>query len=114
MDGTVRLWDARTGELLGPPFTHRSGVYSAVFSPDGQRLLTASRDRTARLLDVAELPLPVPSWFTDVAEALGRQRFTALETLEVVPTAEVERLKRELGQQPAADPYVQLARRFFE
>jgi WD40 repeat protein/predicted Ser/Thr protein kinase len=114
MDGTVRLWNAHTGEPLGPPFTHRSGVYSAVFSPDGRRLLTASRDRTARMWDVAELPLPVPSWFADLAESLGRQRLTTLETLEVVPTAEVEKLKRELGQRPAGDPYVQLARRFFE
>jgi WD40 repeat protein/predicted Ser/Thr protein kinase len=114
MDGTVRLWNAHTGEPLGPPFTHRSGVYSAVFSPDGRRLLTASRDRTARVWDVAELPLPVPSWFADLAESLGRQRLTTLETLEVVPTAEVEKFKRELGQRPSGDAYVQLARRLFE
>ena len=114
MDGTVRLWNAGTGEPLGSPFTHRSGVYSAVFSPDGQHLLTASRDRTARVWDVAELPLPIPSWFLDFAEAIGRQRFTALETLEVVPTSAVEKVRRQIAQQSTADPYVPLARKFFE
>jgi WD40 repeat protein len=30
---------------------HTSGVESAVFNPDGSRVLTASRDRTARIWD---------------------------------------------------------------
>src|SRR4051812_4894577 len=31
------------------PLQHQNGVYSAVFSPDGRRVVTASSDNTARL-----------------------------------------------------------------
>jgi WD40 repeat protein len=34
---------------LGLPVGHTSGVYSAVFSPDGTKILTGSSDKTARL-----------------------------------------------------------------
>jgi WD40 repeat protein len=49
-DGTVRQWDARTGQEVGQPFDrHRSIVDSAVYSPDGQRIASAGQDRTIRV-----------------------------------------------------------------
>ena len=42
-DRTARVWNALIGKLGG----HLSRVASAVFSPDGQRVLTASEDDTA-------------------------------------------------------------------
>jgi len=51
-DGTVRLWDARTGEALGEPWRgHENLVSSVAFSPDGTRLASGSYDGTVRLWD---------------------------------------------------------------
>jgi WD40 repeat protein len=50
-DGTVRVWDARTGAELLALQGHTAGVQSASFSPNGLRIITGSRDRTARLWD---------------------------------------------------------------
>jgi dipeptidyl aminopeptidase/acylaminoacyl peptidase len=52
-DKTTRLWDASSGKPIGQPMKHEEGVYSAQFSPDGQRVVTASEDETARLWDTA-------------------------------------------------------------
>jgi len=47
------VWDAATGKALGEPMRHKSNVLSAVFSPDGGRVLTASADDTAQVWDAA-------------------------------------------------------------
>src|SRR5579862_4500401 len=45
-DWTVRVWDVDRGELLARLRGHTGTVYTAVFSSDGQRILTASYDKT--------------------------------------------------------------------
>jgi WD40 repeat protein/serine/threonine protein kinase len=50
-DHTARLWDAATGQPVGPPLPHTDWVRSVAFSPDGRTLLTGSRDGTAQLWD---------------------------------------------------------------
>jgi WD40 repeat protein len=50
--GYVQLWDAETGRELQRTGTHDGFIYTAVFSPDGKRIITASYDRTARIWDV--------------------------------------------------------------
>jgi len=51
-DHTVRQWDARTGKLLAT-FDHPVGMlpWSAVFSPDGTRVLTAGGGFTGELAE---------------------------------------------------------------
>ena len=58
-DGTARLWDASTGQPIGPPFRHGGPLRlgSVAFSPDGRTALTGSLDQTARFWP---LPEPIP------------------------------------------------------
>ena len=46
---TARLWDADTGQALLTLAGHTDTVNTAVFSPDGAYILTASGDGTARI-----------------------------------------------------------------
>src|SRR5262249_38625602 len=45
--GTVKVWDAQTGQETLTLKGHTSGVYSVAFSPDGKRLASASHDQDA-------------------------------------------------------------------
>jgi WD40 repeat protein len=52
-DGTVRLWDARTGESLAT-LPHPGGLWSLAFGPDGQWLVGGTgEDNRLRIWDVA-------------------------------------------------------------
>jgi WD40 repeat protein len=56
-DRIVRVWDI--SDLTQPKLTHTIAnhadwVLGLAFTPDGQRLLTASRDKTAKLFDLAK------------------------------------------------------------
>ncbi|OUD12068.1 AAA family ATPase [Thioflexithrix psekupsensis] len=50
-DNTSRVWDAQTGQEILTLQGHEGYVYSAVYSPDGTRIVTASQDATARVWD---------------------------------------------------------------
>ncbi len=50
-DGTARVWDAATGMELMILRGHGDVVTSVAFSPDGNRVVTGSRDRSVRVWD---------------------------------------------------------------
>jgi WD40 repeat protein/serine/threonine protein kinase len=56
-DGTARLWDVRTGEMLARFRDHDKVDYQAyyrvLFTPDGRRLVTAGSDHNLRVWDIA-------------------------------------------------------------
>jgi WD40 repeat protein len=51
MDNTLRLWEISTGKEVRKFDGHTFIVSSEVFSPDGGYALSASRDKTLRLLE---------------------------------------------------------------
>jgi WD40 repeat protein len=47
----AQLWDGRTGKKIGGAFWHNDGVIWASFSPQSDRIVTASEDRSAMIWD---------------------------------------------------------------
>jgi WD40 repeat protein/DNA-binding SARP family transcriptional activator len=53
-DGTVRIWDARTGDPTMGLFSHTGAVVDADWSADSTRLVTGGEDGTAKLWRIAD------------------------------------------------------------
>ena len=51
-DGTVRLWDAHTGQAQGRLIGHKYEVNSIAFSPEGRTLASSGGDGTILLWEV--------------------------------------------------------------
>lgn len=84
MDGTGRIWEARTGREPTPPLRHHDSVMSVSFSRDGQRVLTASADGTACLWRVTDGAQAAKTWGN--VERLYAARFSPDSTLFVTGT----------------------------
>jgi len=112
-DRTARVWEALTGQALGPPLSHQDQILAACFSPDGQRVVTASVDGTAQVWDVAvDWEGPLPKWLPDLAEALGGKRLDETGHL-VSPQTSLPQLRQELLALEATNFWSRLGRWFF-
>ena len=54
-DGKVKIWDSRSGEPVRTLHGHTGIVSSLVFSPNGKRLYSGSRDTTVKVWDLTRL-----------------------------------------------------------
>jgi WD40 repeat protein len=52
MDGSVRVWDARTGQLIQQHRLHSGGVWGLAYSPEGSRIASAGDDATVLIREV--------------------------------------------------------------
>src|SRR5262249_8253623 len=71
-DPTLRLWHPQSGLPTSEPLSHPGVLVRLAFSPDGRRLLTFGGQ--PKLWDVMVAPTPAPSWFCELAEAVGGSR----------------------------------------
>ncbi len=55
-DGTVKMWDATSGQEMLTLKGHTSVVRSVAFSADGKRLASASEDGTVKVWDATPRP----------------------------------------------------------
>jgi WD40 repeat protein len=51
LDRTVKVWNAKTGELMKTLERHTGNIYDIAFHPGGKYFATCSRDMTIRLWD---------------------------------------------------------------
>jgi serine/threonine protein kinase/WD40 repeat protein len=61
-DGSVRLWDVRSGKFIGAPVKKKKPVRSARFSPDGRFLAVRTRDGEITLHDSATGRIMAGPW----------------------------------------------------
>ena len=52
-NGVALVWEVPGKKLNGEPRRHKDEIHAVAWSPDGKRILTASKDKTARVWDVA-------------------------------------------------------------
>jgi WD40 repeat protein len=70
-DGTIRLWDLRTGHQRGETLTgHAHEVNDVTISPGGETLVSTSKDNTVRLWDVGT-GRPIGEPLSDDAEPVA-------------------------------------------
>ena len=48
-DGTIKIWDANTGQCLKTLKGHSGDVWSVAFSPDGTKIISGSWDDTIKI-----------------------------------------------------------------
>jgi len=117
-DKIVQLYDAQSGKVIANLRGHEDQVLSAKFSADGQRAVTASTDKTARVWTILPPSAGVPPvWFPDFLHYMAQQRLNSNGELEPIPPndwlALRDRLRQVVRETAAQDTlYLRVLRHF--
>lgn len=57
-DGQLTVWDVSSRKVIEPRFQHQGGIVNAHFLSDGSAVVSAARDRTARVWKTGSAPGP--------------------------------------------------------
>ncbi len=95
--GATRAWDSRTGEAVTPDLRHGGAITVVTFSPDGRKLLSASKDGTVRILDLTPEEGPLDR-LRLVAAVLAARKIDATGSLVPMDPAEFEARWKELQE----------------
>lgn len=109
--GTVRLWDAGTGLAVSDPFGD-GDAWTAAFSRDGRRVVVGLRQHGAHVWELRPVPVPVPGWILNLAEAVAGQRWSD-DTVELVPSEPLRTLRERVAGLPAGDFFNDWAKWYF-
>jgi WD40 repeat protein len=74
-NGTITLWDTRSGKTLASLNGHASMVSTLAFSPDGATLATGSMDKTVKLWNVPTLSGEPPNKLAKFKQPFGYTSF---------------------------------------
>ena len=118
-DRYTRLWDAKTGGLLAPPWPHPGpmrgfGDFDSLriisgdtqirfvqFDPfSGRRFFSAAAFGGIEVYEVAPNEIALEPWFLDFAEAYAGVRFNGRGVLVPLPTTELFRWREKLASLP--------------
>jgi len=73
-DGTIRMWNVETKEVMALLRGHTEAVRAVAFAPDGQSLVSGSEDGTVKMWDV--VPAPDPNILTGHKSNLSALAFS--------------------------------------
>ena len=93
-NGTVTLWDATSGALVGEHRPHQEGVQGLAVSPDGQRVASCSIDRSVALWPIDPIAMARDLGIRPLSMG-ERQRFDMMRPVHERTKAWVDGLYRE-------------------
>jgi eukaryotic-like serine/threonine-protein kinase len=98
---------------LRKPFERGSPYISYKLSQDGQYCVLAFSEEASGTSDVLTVPLPVPEWLPELAEAIAEKKVTNLDLMEQVPLTSFQELKARVSQRSTLDVWSRWAKWFF-